>query len=234
MIKRGFSFIFDHNWIAILYFNFRMLPFKQAIKLPFDFYHSIKFENLGGQVAISSTSPLKRGMIKIGAQGSDMFNRECTSLDLRGNLLVGNAVTIGTGTVIRIEENGSLEIGNSVAIGARSMLFCENSMIIKEGTITSWNCQMMDTDTHSIEDVNSLEVYPRSKPIFIGKRCWIGNHVLINKGTVFPDDLIVASNSLCNKDYSKTISPFSIIGGIPAGLISENKRIFGDKINKNA
>lgn len=36
-INKIVTIIFVHNWIAILYFNFKKLPFKQAIKLPFDF-----------------------------------------------------------------------------------------------------------------------------------------------------------------------------------------------------
>ena len=56
-----FTKIFQHNWLAIFYFNFKMLPFKQAIKLPFDFYHHIRFENLSGKIIInlkSATKPL--------------------------------------------------------------------------------------------------------------------------------------------------------------------------------
>ena len=44
--------ILQHNWIAILYFNFKMLPFKQAIYLPFDIYHKIRFECLKGKIFI--------------------------------------------------------------------------------------------------------------------------------------------------------------------------------------
>lgn len=58
-----FTKIFQHNWLAIFYFNFKMLPFKQAIKLPFDFYHQIRFENLSGKTIINS-SHIHRAMIK--------------------------------------------------------------------------------------------------------------------------------------------------------------------------
>lgn len=55
--------ILCHNWLAILYFNFKMLPFKQAIHLPFDFYHKIRFNDLSGKVNIKSKK-IYRGMIK--------------------------------------------------------------------------------------------------------------------------------------------------------------------------
>ena len=46
--------LFAHNWFAILYFNFKMLPFKQAIHFPFDFCYRIKFRRLTGKI-LSST-----------------------------------------------------------------------------------------------------------------------------------------------------------------------------------
>ena len=230
LIRKGYDFLFTHNWVAIFYFNFRMLPFQQAVKLPFDFYHGIKFKNLSGEVVLCAEGGIRRGMVKIGAQGSDMFAKGDVVIDLRGKLMVADSVTIGLGTLVRVEKSGKIQIGNGVAIGAKSMLFCENSIIIGDNTITSWNCQIMDTDTHSIKDTHSLKSYERSKPVVIGERCWIGNHVLINKGTVLPDDVIVAAYSLCNKDYISIINSFSIIGGIPAKLVSENKRMLGDKL----
>lgn len=36
------SKIIQHNWIASIYLNFKMLPFKQAIKLPLDIYHGVR------------------------------------------------------------------------------------------------------------------------------------------------------------------------------------------------
>lgn len=229
-IRKSFDFLFAHNWVAIFYFNFKMLPFRQAVKLPFDFYYGARFKNLSGKIVLCAKGGVRRGMVKIGAQGSDMFSKSDVVIDLRGELVVADSVTIGLGTLVRVEKGGKIQIGNGVAIGAKSVLFCENSIIIGPNTITSWDCQIMDTDTHSIKDTHSLKVYERSKPVVIGERCWIGNHVLINKGTVLPDDVIVAACSLCNRDYTPTINCFSIIGGVPAKLISENKRMLGDKL----
>ena len=206
-----------------------MLPFRQAIKLPFDFYYKVRFESLAGKIRLNVPT-IRRGMIKIGAQGSDMFSHSPVVIDLRGVLVLEGRISIGTGTLIRIENKGKLEMEDNVVIGARSILFCENSIIIKRGSITSWDCQIMDTDTHSIVDIKNNKILDRSGPVTIGERCWLGNKVMINKGTTIPNDTIVASNSLCNKDYKKLIPPFSIIGGIPAKILSENKKMFCDKL----
>ena len=88
----------------------------------------------------------------------------------------------------------------------------------------------MDTDTHSIINLTDDNIMLRTYPIKIGMHCWIGNNVLINKGTILPNDTIVASYSLCNKDYNKIITENSIIGGIPAKKIAENKKRNNDKL----
>lgn len=222
--------IFAHNWFAILYFNFKMLPLRQAIHLPFDFCHKIKFKRLSGKIIIDGNA-ISRGMVRIGAQGSDMFSGASTILDIAGTLFIkGKGISIGTGSLLRIERNGFVELDNSVVLGAKNIVLCEQHISIGEQTISSWNCQFMDTDTHSIINLDSGDVLPRSHPIKIGRHCWIGNNVLVNKGTKLPNDTIVASYSLCNKDYGNMIPENSIIGGIPAKKLAENKRRSNDKL----
>lgn len=220
--------IFKHNWPAIIYFNFRMLPLKQACHLPFDIYHSVKFINLKGKIIIKS-SQIKTGMIKIGAQGSDMFATSSYIIDIKGQLVFNGKCSIGCNGLMRIEKEGTIIIGNNVTIGAKNTIFCEKAIYIGEDTISSWDCQIMDTDTHSILDTKTNNVSIRHKDVKIGKRNWIGNHVIINKGTQTSNETIIASCSLCNKDYTN-IEEFSIIGGYPAKLISNNKTRYKDKI----
>ncbi len=222
--------LFAHNWFAILYFNFKMLPLRQAIYLPFDFYHKVKFKRLSGKIIIDK-EVISRGTIRVGAQGSDMFDGASTIFDIAGILHIkGKDIGIGAGSLLRVERNGLVELSDSVVLGAKNIVLCEQSISFGEQTISSWNCQFMDTDTHSIINLDTDEVLPRSCPITIGRHCWVGNNVLVNKGTVLPDDTIVASYSLCNKDYRNVISENYIIGGIPARKLAENKMRNKDKL----
>lgn len=225
MIRKFFS----HNWFAIFYFNFKMLPFKQAIKLPFDFYYKVRFENLRGKVTIT-TPDIKRGMIKFGSQGSDMFARTAYIISLRGKLVFDGACALGTGGSLKIEKDAVVRLEENVILGAFNIILSETSIIVKKNTISSWKCQFMDTDTHSIYDLDTQEIGVRKKEIVIGKRNWIGNNVIFNKGTITPDDTVVASSSLCNKNYSLFVKPYSILGGIPAKQIATNKKCCFDKL----
>lgn len=219
-----------HNLFATLYFNFKMLPFWQAIKLPFVFGGSIHFERLCGKITFNA--PVSRGMFKVGFQGCDMFPGLTTTIDIAGELIVGGKNWIGAGSLLRIEPKGICEFHNNSRVGARSLVFSESRITLGENFLTSWDCQIMDTDTHSLIDLNTGKIYPRTAPVFLGKDCWIGNHVIINKGTILPPGSIVASMSLCNKDYTK-IAPFNcVLGGIPAKVIAEGKKRHNDKLAK--
>lgn len=216
-----FKNIFLHNWLAIIYFNFKILPFKQAIHLPFDFYGKIRFVNLKGKISLN-VNTIHPGMIKIGSQGTDMFPLNPVILDIRGNIIFNGYFYIGCGSTIRVEPTATLLIGNSSRIGANSLIFCEEEISIGNNVEFSWNCQVMDTDRHYIQDIVTKKIYPSKAPIVIRNNVWIGNHVSINKGCIIPDNTIVASNSLCNKDYS-SIACYSVIGGYPAKQIASNK-----------
>ena len=131
MLAELLYFIFSHNWIAILYFNFKMLPFRQAIKLPFDFYYNVKFKSLSGNVKLEASS-INRGMFKFGAQGSDMFSDNCVIIDLKGKLILKGSVSIGTGSLLRVEKNGIVTFEDNVVIGAKSIILCEDSITLKK------------------------------------------------------------------------------------------------------
>ncbi|WP_290158578.1 hypothetical protein [uncultured Duncaniella sp.] len=214
--------LFSHNVLATLYFNFKMLPWRQAIHFPFIFYGKVRFIRTSGKILFSNTP--KFGIIRIGAQGSEMFPCNTTIMDLAGSFVIeGGPIIIGRGALIRVEERGTL-LFNNCRIGANSIVFSEKMIKIDMNAGLSWNCQLMDTDRHDICDIETQVLRTRAKPIIIYKNCWIGNHVIINKGTILPSNTIVASCSLCNQDYSNKILPYSVIGGIPAKLLSINKK----------
>lgn len=220
--------LFDHNWIKIIYYNFSFLPFKQAIHFPIDVAKKTEIRNKG---KIIIRGPIHRGMISIGFQSHDLFGWRKTIIDNEGELYFsGDCIRIGTGTTVRICKKSKVSFDKYVCIGANSLILSEDNIVFGERATFSWNCQIMDTDTHSIVNISTNEVYIRHKPVAIGKNVWIGNHVLINKGTIIPDNTIVSSYSLCNKDYSGLIEQNCVIGGVPAKKIAENRARYNDKL----
>lgn len=216
--------IFQHNWGATLYINFKMLPFRQAIHLPIDVCHKVRFESLRGKIFIAEKLPLHRAMVRIGGRGSDIFPRIETVLSIDGEVRFdGDYVEIGQGTSLVVTKNGFLAMGEKVRIGAHSKVYCSRAITFGHEIDLSWECQVFDTNFHYMKNVETDEVIDPVGEVSIGSNVWIGNRCTISKGTIVPDNTIVASNSLLNKDYS-TISHYSMLAGQPAKVVKEGVR----------
>lgn len=213
---------FQHNWLATIYLNFKMLPFKQAIRLPLDVYYGIRFDSLKGNIILDS-SDIYRGMVKIGAQGSDMFQRKGCILSIEGTLRIKGMCVFGCSNTIKIREGAELIIGNKTIFGAENLFYVEQKMEFGDEFLSSWNCQFMDSDTHAVEDVVTGEKTLSVKSVSVGDHCWVGNNVKINKGVSLPNNTIVASNSLLTKDFTKE-GEYCVLAGLPAKVIQRNKK----------
>lgn len=76
----------------------------------------------------------------------------------------------------------------------------------------------MDTDSHSIYEINDNKKLNPDKEIEIGDNVWIGCRCTILKGTKVGDNTIISASSILNKDYSNVKN--AVLGGAP---IAEKK-----------
>lgn len=216
----------QHNWFATLYFNFRMLPFKQAIRLPFDFYHDVRFDALSGKVVLD-TEHIYRGIVKIGGRSSDIFPRQETVMSIKGTAIFKGQTEIGNGASFVVLKDAQTIMGNKVRIGAYSKLYCAKSITFGNEIGLSWECQIFDTNFHDMVDISSGKFSEQTSSVTIGSYNWFGNRCNIMKGTITPNNIIVASNSLLNKDYRAFIEEHSLLAGTPAKVIRTGiKRIY--------
>lgn len=159
---------------------------------------------------------LKR--IRIGFRDMGIQNEKDrkTILDLRkGSKLVFNgSASIGGGA--RIYTKGELVIGDDFYLSLNSQIIAHNLIKFGDNCTVGWDSLIMDTDFHKVINLENGEPYPMTKPIFIGDHCWICNNVQVLKGTILPDDVIVGSCSLLNKEYK--IPSHSLLAGNPASV----------------
>lgn len=204
-----------------------MLPFRQAIRMPLDVYYGIRFDDLSGRIVLKGEK-VYRGMVKFGAQGSDMFQRKGCILSIEGTLTLEGSCVFGCSNTIKIRKGAEVTIGDGAIFGAENLLYAEKGMSFGDEFLSSWKCQFMDSDTHFILDLQSVQTTIAVKSVSIGKHCWIGNHVIVNKGTQLADNTIVASRSLVTKDFSQE-GEYCVLAGIPAKVIQRNKAWSIDK-----
>lgn len=208
-------------------FNLRMLPFREAIHLPFILYGKVlcnectPYES-GGGIRRVSKERLKFNSWQI---GYPVYHLEATNiatkLIIKGNLIVGERGRIYTGSCIIVQPNAKLQLGTGFSICTYSRLICYNDIMIGENVVVSWECQIYDTNFHYTSDVNG-EVKKKDGRVAIGNNVWVANRSSLTKDSVIPSDSIVASNSLVNKDYSQ--NPSGLYAGIPAKLLKPSCR----------
>lgn len=210
------------NYYKTFLVNFRLLPFKQAIRLPIFVYGKTAIYGLAGKIIFEC--PIKKGMIIIG-KNTDKFSAHNRSLlELNGTIIFKGTFLASNGVTIQVSHGALLEIGDIVSLGACAKIRCLYWITIGCGTGIVEECQIFDTNFHCTKDVGTGIVNNPCDKITIGKFCWVGNRSTIMKGTVLADDTIVASNSLLNKNYEiRYDDKFPILGGIPAKLIGSGK-----------
>ena len=196
--------------------NFRLLPFRQAIKFPIRIYGKVILSCLQGRIEFTHNE----GIICIGMQVAGYTAAKPARLAILPGAVwkVGRNVKISQGASIFINRNAIFEIGDNCTMGDDSKLICYRSIKLGHDCDLTWQTQTMDFNSHFIEDSDG-NVQQIIKPIELGDYVWVGNRSTIMPGTRIPSWTIIASNSLCNKDYTTLIPSESIIGGTPAKLI---------------
>lgn len=204
-----------------IWFNIRYLPFSQAIKLPiwisYDSYINIK-----GKVILESIK-LKTAMIRIGFHWVPICERKASTqivIKSQGMLLFKGEAHIGVGSKIHIDKYAKLILGDNFSISSCSQINCFYKIIFGDNIQFSWECLVMDSDTHDIFDEHEKRINPPKEIIFQNK-IWIGCRSIILKGSILPSNTIIGAGSIVT---GNKFAPNYIICGIPAKNIKRINR----------
>jgi len=197
-----------------LYFNFRYLPFNQAVKLPFAVSCNTYLLLTKGTVRINS--PLRRGMIQIGFGEVYTFDqhRSRTMWCVDGTVTFEGAAHIGHGS--RIHVGGSLTLGQDFVMTAESQIICNHEIRFGSGVLVSWECVFMDNDFHKIRA--NGRVINDARPIVVGNHVWFGLRCTVLKGSEIGDNVVVAAASTV---AGKHLQQNAIIGGTPMKVLRD-------------
>ena len=179
--------------------------------------------------ALTSLSPVWRmylmlRSVKVGS-GFTCIGRPCINLGRGGNIFLGKNVSLcNSGMANPLAEHGRCRLA-TVAPGAQifihdhvgmssCLIACANKVEIGEGTIIGGGALIIDTDFHPRLADGNWGTDPRSvsKPIVIGKKCFIGARAIILKGVRIGDGSVVGAGSVVTKD----VSAGTIVAGNPA------------------
>lgn len=229
--KQLLHILFKINLIKTLWFNWKMLPARQAWRLPFYFYGRVKFRSLAGKVILEGKA--RSGMIEVGRKDYYVYTSvPMTVWTLRGTVIFSGLTHFITSSYLLVADTAVLKFGKYDYFASGLKLFCFDRIEFGRKAHIAWDCQIMDTSFHYLENPETGETGPLTKPVRFGDWVWVGNRSTIAKGSVLPDYTIVASGSLVNRDFS-AIGPNCLLAGSPAVKKAEGiRRVFSARRQK--
>ena len=217
------------NVVKTIWFNFKMLPSRQAIKLPIFIYKNVHFRDLSGKVWVNNA---RSGMIRIGYSSHYVSTSVPRSeWTVRGKMVFNGPTRFFQGTYLLIADNAIFTCGGIYnTFGTGCKIICFDKITIGKRVAVTWECQIMDTSFHYIGQLGDelVDIPALTKEVIVGNYVWIGNRSTISKGAVVPDESIIASNSLVNKDLSENGSN-CMFAGMPVKVVKKGiKRIWNE------
>ena len=107
-----------------------------------------------------------------------------------------------------VSEGEGIEIGDNVLVGS--------------------SVTVLDSDFHEIDPEKRIGGTPKTGKVVIGDNVWIGDRVMILKGTSIGNNSVVAAGAVVSGEFPADV----IIGGVPAQVIRKiNEAPFNREIN---
>ena len=165
-----------------------------------------------------------------------IFNKKGAELTLGNNVTVkssflSNLVGLYSRTVIVTRAPGAyIRIGDNVGMSGVT-LYARKGIEIGDNTAIGGNTKILDNDFHPIEAETRNKLLAEkkggdsdlipSKPIKIGRNCFIGCNAIILKGTELRDGCVVGAGAVVSGKFEAG----SVIAGNPARVIRKMEKL---------
>ena len=143
-------------------------------------------------------------------------------------------VSVGEGTVFGFMEDADFwttyeflnprNAGSKISIGKNCQI-CNRFTAISEGegieigdnVLVGSSVTVLDSDFHEIDPEKRVDGNPKTGKVVIGDNAWIGDRVMILKGTAIGKNSVVAAGAVVSGEFPANV----VIGGVPARVIRE-------------
>lgn len=179
-----------------IWFNFKYLPAKQAVRLPILLYKP-KLIVCKGKIELLDKKS-KFGSIMLGFPCSSLYPNSGITLKIRGTIVFDGKASIPNASSIEVGEYGFLKFGEDFVATAQLRIGCHDKIIFGKKVLVSWDNLFYDTDYHAT--IVNGEKSISHAPIIIGNYSWFGARCTILKGSQTPVFSIIGCNSLINSN----------------------------------
>lgn len=126
------------------------------------------------------------------------------------------------GVRLKCYGTGIIKLGNNVSINEYSMICSGSEVNISNDCMLGPYVHINDS-THIFSDTSTpvRKQGWKAEPIYIDKNVWIGAHVTILMGVTIGEGAVIGAGAVVTKD----VSPYTVVGGVPAKLIRNIKQV---------
>lgn len=205
--------------IRSLYFNFKHLPFRQAIKIPI-YVEKLKVRVDKGSIVID-TDHLYRGMIRLGVYNVGVYPDSGCVWENNGSTIIfkGKAV-IGNDCYLCFGQNATIVFGVDFVASAGVRIVGCKSIEFGKCVRLGWETLVMDTNMHPLWDIEKKQFKTACGAIRIGDYNWFATQCKVLHSVVTPEHSTFATGSIITRGCEMKAN--SLMGGIPLHVLSEN------------
>lgn len=202
-----------------LYFNFRLLPFEQAIQLPLFINYGVKIKGLYKGVIELRSEHISKYMISFGRGGSEgipVLSKGVVSFQKGAKLIFEGTAQFHAGIRLWLDHNACAVFGDGFSANRNFILYYNDYISFGKDCMLGWNIQIIDGNAHTV--IERGEKKRGNCRIVVGNHVWIGAEVKIGRSVTVGDDCIIAFGSTVT---GGKFPERSLIGGYPAKKIKE-------------
>lgn len=208
------------NWLATLKLNLRLLPFRQAVRLPIVVNGPIRLE-IGNEARIVLPDDAGFHMITLGSRHETY--KACAGrgqFSIHGTWIANGDVHIGLDSCLYIHPGATLSTGTGVYIARDSQLECAGSVKIGNHVLAG-EIYLCDNAGHPVMHGSALQ--PMVKPIEIADNCYFGFRTMVLRGSRIPSHCVIGSGAVCTRDYTLDHPEgHLLLTGVPAEVKATN------------
>lgn len=204
-----------------IWFNFKVLPFKEAIRMPFAVSYHVRIKGVNKNTFVVEKRQLSTASVRIGFGASINARRESKKgliqISNNGKIVLKGIVGLSQG-VILIADKCILTLGERFRCNYSTTIDCTgNDVIFGDDVVCGWNVTIRNGDGHCIIE-NGVHKN-KTAPIKIGDHVWICANSTVMKGINIGNNSVVAYGSLLAKANGENNVLYA---GFPAKIIKQN------------
>lgn len=204
-----------------IYFNYKTLPIKEAIKLPIYVDYDIKFGKLYKGV-IKLPKDIQTYQIKLGKRSLDdvpEMTKGYITMTQNSNIIFKGTAELAYGITLCALSDSTIIIGNDFYCNKNCSIVSSSEIKIGNNVLFGWNVSVRDSDggQHKIF-VNGLKKENKIS-INISDHSWLCSYSSILKGVTISKNVVIGYGAIVSKSIN-----FSnvIVAGNPAKIVCKN------------